>query len=178
MNIIIVRHGQTDFNLERKLQGVTDNKLNETGKEQALVTKEKLKDEEIDLIICSPLIRAKQTADIINKERNLKIIYDDRLIERNFGEYEGEYIKNYNVDEFWSYNTNKEYQEAENIRAFLKRVYEFLDDIKETYKGKNILLVAHAGVSVAVKCYFDGIPKDDKLVEIRLKNCEFAKYEV
>ncbi len=178
MNIIIVRHGQTDFNLERKLQGITDNKLNETGKEQALITKEKLKNEEIDLIICSPLIRAKETANIINEGRNLKIIYDDRLIERDFGEFEGEYIKNYNVDEFWSYNTNKEYKKAENIRVFLKRIYNFLDDIKEKYKEKNILLVAHAGVSVAVKCYFDGIPKDDKLVEIRLKNCEFAKYEL
>lgn len=178
MNIIIVRHGQTDFNLERKLQGITDNKLNETGKEQALITKEKLKKEEIDLIICSPLIRAKETANIINEGRNLKIIYDDRLIERDFGEFEGEYIKNYNVDEFWSYNTNKEYKKAENIRVFLKRIYNFLDDIKEKYKEKNILLVAHAGVSVAVKCYFDGIPKDDKLVEIRLKNCEFAKYEL
>lgn len=178
MNIIIVRHGQTDFNLERKLQGITDNKLNETGKEQALITKEKLKNEEIDLIICSPLIRAKETANIINEGRNLKIIYDDRLIERDFGEFEGEYIKNYNVDEFWSYNTNKEYKKAENIRVFLKRIYNFLEDIKEKYKEKNILLVAHAGVSVAVKCYFDGIPKDDKLVEIRLKNCEFAKYEL
>lgn len=178
MNIIIVRHGQTDFNLERKLQGITDNKLNDTGKEQALITKEKLKNEKIDLIICSPLIRAKQTANIINEEKKLDIIYDDRLIERNFGEFEGEYIKNYNVDEFWSYNTNKKYIKAENVRDFLNRVYNLLDEIKEKYKGKNILLVAHAGISVAVKCYFDGIPKNDKLVEIRLKNCEFAKYKI
>lgn len=178
MNIIIVRHGQTDFNLERKLQGVTDNKLNETGKEQARITKDKLKDEKIDLIICSPLIRARETADIINEERKLEIIYDDRLIERDFGEYEGEYIKNYNVDEFWSYNENKEYEKAENIRVFLKRVHEFLKDIEERYKDKNILLVAHAGVSVAIKCYYNGIPEDDKLVNIRLKNCEFAKFEI
>lgn len=178
MNIIIVRHGQTDFNLERKLQGITDNKLNETGKEQALTTKEKLKDEKIDLIICSPLIRARETADIINEGRNLEIIYDDRLKERDFGEYEGEYISNYNVDEFWSYKENKEYEKAENIRVFLKRVNEFLIDIESTYKDKNILLVAHAGISVAIKCYYKGIPEDDKLVNIRLKNCEFEKFEI
>lgn len=178
MNIIIVRHGQTNINLERRLQGITDNPLNDTGKEQALDTRKKLKNEKIDLIICSPLIRARQTADIINEGRNIEIIYDDRLKERNFGEYEGEYIKDYNVDEFWSYRTNKKYKKAENVRDFLNRIYKFLDEIKEKYKDKNILLVAHAGVSVAFKCYFQGIPEDDKLVEIRLKNCEFLKKEL
>lgn len=53
-----------------------------------------------------------------------------------------------------------------------------MDEIKEKYKNKNILIVAHAGISVAVECYFNGIPKDDKLVEIRLKNCEYRKYEM
>lgn len=178
MNIIIVRHGQTDINLERRLQGITDNPLNDTGREQALITKEKLKDEKIDLIICSPLLRARQTADIINEGRNIKIIYDARLIERNFGEYEGKYIKDYNVNEFWSYRTNKKYKEAENVRDFLNRIYGFLDEVIEKYNDKNILLVAHAGVSVAFKCYFQGIPEDDKLVEIRLKNCEFLKKEL
>ena len=178
MKLIIVRHGQTNFNLERKLQGVTDNELNDNGKNQAEQTKEKLENETFDLILCSPLIRARQTADIINKERKVKIIYDERLIERDFGEFEGKYIKEYNVDEFWSYLQNKKYQKVENIREFLDRVYSFLDEIKEKYKNKNILIVAHAGISVAVECYFNGIPKDDKLVEIRLKNCEYRKYEM
>lgn len=115
MKLIIVRHGQTNFNLERKLQGVTDNELNDNGKNQAEQTKEKLENETFDLILCSPLIRARQTADIINKERKVKIIYDERLIERDFGEFEGKYIKEYNVDEFWSYLQNKKYQKAENI---------------------------------------------------------------
>lgn len=178
MNIIIARHGQTDFNLERKLQGLTDNKLNETGKEQALITKEKLKDEKIDLIICSPLIRAKETAQIINEDRKIDIIYDDRLMERNFGELEGTYIKDFNPYEFWSYKLNKQYERAERNNDFFKKIYNFLDEIKTKYCKKNILLVAHAGVSIAVKCYFEGIPEDDKLVDIRLKNCEFAKYEL
>ncbi len=178
MNILIVRHGQTDVNLERRLQGLTDNPLNDTGREQAQIAKQKLEDEPIDLIICSPLVRARETADIINKGRNIKIIYDDRIIERDFGEFEGDYIKNYDMYEFWSYKANKKYEKAENIKEFFSKIYSFLDDIKEKYKGKNILLVAHSGVSIAVKCYFEGIPEDDKLVEIRLKNCEIAKYEV
>lgn len=178
MNITIVRHGQTNYNLERKLQGITDNLLNATGEQQAWDTKQRLESESIDFIICSPLIRAKQTADIINKGRNVPIQYDERLIERNFGEYEGTYIKDYNVDEFWSYQQNRKYQKAENIKDFLTRVYAFLEEIQNKYQDKNILLVAHAGISVAVECYFKGIPKDDKLVEIRLKNCEYRKYQL
>ena len=73
------------------------------------------------------------------KERNIKMIIDERVSERDFGEFEGEYIKNYNVDEFWSYNTNKEYKKAENIRVFLKRIYNFLDDIKEKYSKASPL---------------------------------------
>jgi len=178
MNILIVRHGQTDVNLERILQGLTDNPLNDTGREQAQIAKQKLEDEPIDLMICSPLVRARETADIINKGRNIKIIYDDRIVERDFGEFEGDYIKNHDMCEFWSYKANKKYEKAENIKEFFNKIYSFLDDIKEKYKGKNILLVAHSGVSIAVKCYFEGIPEDDKLIEIRLKNCEIAKYEV
>ena len=63
MRILITRHGQTDWNLEHKVQGKADIDLNETGKKQAEETREKLWNEKIDLIICSPLKRAKQTAD-------------------------------------------------------------------------------------------------------------------
>ena len=63
--------------------------LNERGKQQAHETKLNLKNINFDIIICSPLIRAKQTAEIINSDRNLTIIFDDRLRERNYGEFEG-----------------------------------------------------------------------------------------
>ena len=60
MNILVTRHGETDWNLLKKIQGRIDNDLNEKGKNQARETKEKLKDEKIDLIICSPLKRTRQ----------------------------------------------------------------------------------------------------------------------
>ena len=93
MKIYVTRHGQTDWNVQGKTQGRADIELNEVGIKQAKQTKEELKNIDIDLIICSPLKRAKKTAEIINEGRNIPIIFDDQIIERNFGEFEGEKIK-------------------------------------------------------------------------------------
>ena len=89
MKLLVVRHGRTDWNDLGKVQGLADIKLNKEGINQAYQTKEKLKDYDIDLIISSPLTRTRQTAEIINEGRNIKTIYDDRIIERDYGEYEG-----------------------------------------------------------------------------------------
>ena len=59
-----------------------------------------------------------------------------------------------------------------------KRVYEFLDDIKEKYKDKTVLVVTHSGISKVVECYFNGIPEDGNLEVLSLKNCEVRKYDL
>ena len=105
--IYLTRHGQTDWNVQKKVMGRCDVPLNEKGLEQAEETRKKLLDEDIDLIICSPLIRARKTAEVINKGRNIKIIYDDRLIERDFGEFEGKEIKDFDFHSYWNYYKNE-----------------------------------------------------------------------
>ena len=90
MKIYYVRHGQTDFNLMKKMQGGgTEKDLNETGINQAQETKKNLENIKFDVILCSPMNRAKQTAQIIDNGRNLPIITDERIRERKLGEYEG-----------------------------------------------------------------------------------------
>lgn len=175
MKIYVTRHGQTDWNLEGKTQGRVDIELNEVGIKQAKQTKEKLKNIDIELIICSPLKRAKKTAEIINEGRNIPIIYDEEIMERDFGEFEGEKIK---FDEFWDYNLKPKYQRAETIKEIIDRISNFLDRIKEEYKDKNILLVTHGGVSIAINCYFNGIPSDGKLINYCLDNCEVQEFEI
>ena len=175
MKIYVTRHGQTDWNVQGKTQGRTDIELNEVGIEQAKQTKEELKNVDIDLIICSPLKRAKQTAEIINEGRNIQIIFDNQIIERNFGEFEGKKIK---FDEFWDYNAHPRYQRAETIQEIISRISNFLDKIKEEYKDKNVLLVTHGGVSIAINCYFKGIPEDGKLINYCLHNCEVQEFEI
>ena len=80
MEIYVVRHGQTDWNLAERMQGGgSEKKLNETGIKQAKETKQELENVKYDVLICSPMHRAIQTAEIINKERNVPIIIDDRI---------------------------------------------------------------------------------------------------
>ncbi|MBP3501997.1 MAG: histidine phosphatase family protein [Clostridia bacterium] len=177
MEILLTRHGQTEWNVLGKVQGRADIELNERGIEQAEETGKVLKSEQIDLIICSPLKRAKQTAEIINKDRNISIIYDEDVIERDFGEFEGINKKEFDFEGYWSYKQNSKYEKAENIKDFFDRVYNFLDKIKEKYKDKRILIVAHGGISIPVNCYFNGIPEDDNLLNLILGNCEVVKYQ-
>ena len=189
MELFLVRHGQTDWNVLEKLQGKTDIELNNVGKQQAETTRELIKNEKFDLIITSPLRRAKETACIINKELNIQIIEDKRLMERGFGELEGknndemESIreKSPEVDEIWNYNKNSGIYNVEKLKDFCGRIYEFLDEIIEKYNDKKVLVVAHGGTSVIVKCYFMKYPleKFTGRYEIKgLKNCEVARFEV
>ena len=178
MKLLVVRHGRTDWNDMHKVQGIADIELNEKGKEQARQTAEILKDKKIDLIICSPLIRTRQTAEIINEDRNIEIIYDKRIQERDFGEFEGLNKDIFGFYDFWTYNKNIKYEKAENVQDFFKRIYTFLDEIKEIHKGKNVLLVLHGGVSVALDSYFNGLPPENEPTSNAMKNCEVREYEL
>lgn len=178
--IYITRHGQTDWNVQKKVMGRCDEPLNEFGLKQASETRNNLLNTDIDLILCSPLQRAKQTADVINKDRNIPIIYDERIIERDFGEFEGKQTKDFDFHGYWNYYKNEQYESAENIQAFFKRIYSFLDDITKRYKGKNVLIVAHGGVSIPVACYFYNNIPEGSLVDagLVLGNCQVASYSI
>ena len=104
------------------------------------------------------------------------MIIDERVSERDFGEFEGMPNTDFDFSTFWSYKQNLKYDKAENIRDFFGRVYDFLDSIKNEYAGKRILIVAHGGISIPVKCYFEGIPNTETLLQLCLGNCEVAKY--
>lgn len=172
--IYIVRHGETDWNISKKVMGRFDEPLNEKGKEQATIVSKTLSSNKIDLIICSPLLRTKQTAEIINENKNIEIIYDERIIERDFGEFEGLNINEFEFADYWNYYKNKQYNKAENIIDFFDRIYSFLDDIIEKYSDKNILVVTHGGVSISMYCYFNNIIPTDTLIDrgYNLENCE------
>lgn len=177
MEILITRHGQTEWNVLGKVQGRADIELNQKGILQAEETGKALENEKIDLIICSPLKRAIQTAQIINKNRNIPIIYDESVIERDFGEFEGINKQDFDFEGYWSYKQNEQYEKAENIKIFFDRVYKFLNRVRSEYSDKRILIVAHGGISIPVNCYFNGIPEDDNLLKLVLGNCEVAKYQ-
>ena len=172
MNVYIVRHGQVPHNAFKQYNA-TDEDLTILGIEQAEELKDKIKNIEFDIIICSPLVRAKHTAEIINT-CNYKIIYDDRLKERNCGDLNNKPLESTDREEYWNYYTNIVQGTAENIKLFFERVYNFLDELK-TKNYANVLIIAHSGVSKAFSSYFEGI-KDGKFLNRGLKNCEIKKY--
>ena len=175
MNIFVVRHGQTEWNVMKKMQGSADIELNEKGLSQASDTADMLRDSAFDIIFCSPLKRAKQTAEIINDDRGLNIIFDERLRERNYGEFEGTSKSSFDYNEFWSYQKNMKYEKAENVQDFFRRIYSFLDDITSK-EYNNILIVCHAGVEKAIECYFKGLMPDDEIGPFLPDNASVLKY--
>ncbi|MBI2122250.1 MAG: class I tRNA ligase family protein [Candidatus Sungbacteria bacterium] len=147
-NWFFVRHGETDFNKERRIQGQTaGGPLNELGKKQAYETAQRLKPYKIDLIISSDLARAKDTAEIIAKELNAEIIFDAALRERNYGIAEGttpeERKQHYPELE----DRLKEYtfvpDGGENLPTMEKRIYRALAQHKKNHLHKNIVIISH-----------------------------------
>lgn len=178
MKVYYVRHGQTDWNAQLKIQGSTDNPLNDIGIKQAYETKKKLENVDYNLVICSPKIRARQTAEIITQGRNVEIIYDDRIIERTFGESEGANITDKFEKEIWDYTLNRKFKGGESFKEFEKRILEFLEDIKEKYKDRTILIVAHGGVSVIINMYLKGCSENNIMDNYVIKNCEILEFEL
>ena len=179
MKIYYVRHGQTDWNLARKMQGgETEKELNSTGIEQAKQTKKELENAKYDIVICSPMHRAIQTAEIINKDKNVQMITDERIRERKLGELEGHEITNEMEKKIWNYDLNYQIPKGENLHDFEKRILDFLNDIKKKYEGKTVLIVAHGGVAKVLKAHLYRMPESNNLSEIGMKNCEIIEAEL
>lgn len=181
-NIYVVRHGQTDWNVQEIIQGTKDIPLNDTGRKQAHEVSETLKNVKFDKIISSPLKRAYETAEIVNGGK-IKIQIDDRLIERKYGQLEGESqyaLSKFNCtpDMLWDYKLNYDKYEIEPINDLLKRVKDLLDELIAQNDYENILLATHNITSIAIKYYFEGKSNKDKFMLIDgMKNCEYRVYK-
>lgn len=174
MKVYIVRHGECDSNL-RKIYNYKGEGLNNKGIKQAEFLREKVANIHLDIIYSSPLLRAKQTAEIL-KDNAIKIIYDERLREREHEDLEGKSIEDTNREEYWNYYTTIKYGTEERIPDLFDRVANFLDELK-TKEYNSVLIVAHSGVSKAFSAYFEGI-KDGKFLNRGLKNCEIKEYQL
>lgn len=152
----IVRHGQTDWNVERRLQGHADIPLNEAGRAQAVELKEKL--EGIDFTYCfsSDLQRASETARILLEPCAIAVQCDMRLRERNFGPWEGVLHSEYQD------SLNQQESSVESDAAIQKRALPFFMEIADQHPDAHILVVTHAGVmrNLLALCYSIAAPTD------------------
>lgn len=178
MNILyIIRHGKTDWNDKGLLQGKTDIDLNEEGINQAKELSQKIDINKIDICICSPLKRTKQTAKILTREK-VKIIYEPLIIERGFGGYEGKTIDFDLVAKQWDYELNDSYNNIESVQDCLKRAKDFLAKIKKEYPNKTILIISHGSFIKALHFNIIGYDKNTDFLSFNPKNCVLYEYEL
>lgn len=140
--ICLVRHGETDWNIQGRLQGREDVKLNYIGRNQAVTCAEYLKESPWDIIVTSPLRRAKETAFIISKRTGVNNIYiSDDFIERDFGSASGLLPKEKTMK-----FPNGIIHDEEDWNSFKDRVMKGTEALVHKYNNKKIILVTHAGV--------------------------------
>ena len=177
MILYVVRHGQTEWNLEHRCQGISDIPLTEKGIEEAKELQELVKSLNIDVVISSPLTRARDTAKIL-VDNKLPINIDDRIIERDWGMNEGAKIDEVDQIDCWDVILNTNVQNIERVQDFMKRVSEFIEDIKYRYHDKNVLVVAHSAVLRVIHYLLGTIPEDGDLTKINIPNLRIIEYEI
>jgi broad specificity phosphatase PhoE len=180
--LYIVRHGQTDWNKEHRCQGgaVRHIPLNERGREQARGAGEELSGVRFDVVMCSPLVRARQTCNIIltANKFNGAVMYDEDLKERDYSKFDGKVIPEGTTKPTWDLDRDGEFENIETIASMNKRIHGLLEELKSKYDNKNILLVCHGGVSRIIYYYFNPIPANRSLFEYQSENCRVEKYDL
>jgi broad specificity phosphatase PhoE len=142
----LLRHGQTDWNIDLRLQGVTDVPLNETGIKQAEAAAAFLQSSDWDFIASSPLSRAKHTAEIVATKLQIsEIAVEPLLLERSFGEVEGMIYHDWKRDYPDGIAPGGETEEELHVRTIL-----LLSELLETYRGTRVLTISHGALIRAV----------------------------
>lgn len=174
MSLYFIRHGATNYNQEGRIQGHIDIELADLGIKQAYDLHKELNDLKIDKIYCSPLIRVKQTCDIVNEVLQVKDIeYCEEIKERCFGDWEGQIVipKIY----MWDFNNSDVVPNGEDLNDFFKRIHTFLATIEDEIKTKNILIVAHGGVSLAILDYYGQLDRRKRIRDYMLEHGKLHK---
>mgnify|MGYP006266919277 CR=1 FL=1 len=150
--ILLIRHGETDWNKEKRLQGHLDIGLNDTGIEQARLLGRVLSKEKIDLAYSSDLSRALATANAITQHHDIPVYLDRSLRERCYGEIEGmtyaeieEKLPD-NHKAWHGRNVDFRPNKGESLRDFYERVAQGATRIAKSHLGQTIVMVAHGGV--------------------------------
>lgn len=173
MDIYLIRHGETDWNKKLLIQGRTDNALNETGRNQAKEVVSKMEDVEATHLYSSPLLRAKETMDILKKGKNWnqEIVLESEFQERDFGEFDGKLFSEYKQAK--KFDPNNTFEINEKLE---KRVRDALQKIIDSHtKTDKVVVTAHSHVLKAILVSL--FPKDYDY-EFSLPNCAIVHFKV
>ena len=178
--LLLVRHGETDWNRDGRWQGHSDTELNDAGRDQARRLAAELAD--VDVIYSSDLARARETAEILAEPLGLEVRFDPRLRERSFGAWEGMTAAEIEVefaDEHarWMAGEAPGAADAEPFTDFGARVQEFVADVLAEHLGETVLVVGHGGSIRVIHALAEGLDyvRDHRLIP-GVANCTVAKY--
>jgi broad specificity phosphatase PhoE len=146
--ILLARHGETDWNVERRVQGHTDRPLNETGLGQARLLADELQDEPLEAIYSSDLVRAHETARVVAARKGLDVTVLPDLREKHFGTWEG--LTDEEIGRRFPEARLGHWGDAESHEAMSRRVLEALRRIAVAHPDGQVLVVAHGGPLRAV----------------------------
>ena len=174
--VYFARHGETVWNVENKICGMTDSPLTEKGRAQAAQLGEAVKNSGIvlDEILYSPLSRAADTALAVAAATGLPARVEPRLREQCFGRFEGTSPRN--SPEFTAAKMQfaDRYTDGESMLQLAQRIYNLLDELKAD-TGKTYLLVAHNGIARVVHSYFYDMTNEE-YAAAGIKNCQLVEY--
>jgi broad specificity phosphatase PhoE len=168
--ILLARHGETDWNVEGRVQGHTDRPLNETGVAQARALAEELADEQVDAVYASDLGRALETARAVAEPRGLPVVPIPGLREKDFGTWEG--LLDEEILERFPQAQHGPWGDAETPDELEERVLATLREIADRHPGGRVLVVSHGGPLRAVLRHCS-----DEAVT-RIENCHVARFAV
>lgn len=180
MKIYLVTNGQTDANIEGILEGRSNRlSLNDIGIRSIKKIKEKLKEKPLDIAFTSPLIRCWETAIIIAGDRAL-IQQEERLTERDLGEYEGQKKEEYNQKKYWDYRLNTDEKKVEKIQDVIARCESFLDEILQKHEDQSVLIVAHESIILILHhlLHQTDFKKEKNLLRLKVEDAFFEEVEI
>lgn len=173
MIVYIIRHGQTVWNAKRIIQGRSNNRLSQLGKEQIEKVSKTFQQGDVDLIYCSPLVRTLQTAKILNETLKCPIIKDERIIEVDKGILTRRKKASLTEEEKRLRIESPETLGVETKEKIIKRAKEFLVFLKQKHQQEKVLIVTHGLVSDTL----ESLITENENVE-HYQNAELRKFEI
>ncbi len=175
-----MRHGTTVWNEKGITQGRSNNRLSKSGIELTKKVAREYKNVTFDVIIVSPLMRTIQTANIMNKFHNVIIIKDDDLLEINQGIFTGRYKNSLNKEELELKKRRAKEAGIESYEECYLRLKHFVDNIKQKYNYKNVLVITHNCSASFIEDIVLNIKKDfnDEKFLRRFNNAEIKKFTI
>jgi len=180
MNIFVMRHGTTVWNEKGITQGRSNNRLSSNGIEMVEQVAKEFKNVNFDVIFCSPLMRTVQTAKIMNKYHNVKLVKDERLIEVDQGVFSRRSKATLTSEEIEIKRKRLKSYGMEKYEDVYVRTKDFVEYLKTDVKYENILIVTHNINASLIADIFDNIKVDftNKEHTIFFKNAEVRLYRI